>query len=229
MRIATWNCARGPWPAKRSVVDTIGADISVITEAPRTAGRAGLPWFGNNLARNGTTVVVGDGYRVDQLPLAADVPCMNPLRVHGPIEFTLLIVWTWPAAPFKNYKEPLVAGLRAYRNLPGPFVIAGDFNGNVSFDRPRTRIKWSDCFAAVEEFGVLSAYHAFFGEEYGKETRPTQYQTRKRAMPFHLDYVFVPVGWGASLRDVRVPGFDEFQASDHRPVIVDIEPMQRAV
>jgi exodeoxyribonuclease III len=222
MRIATWNCGRGPWPTKRALADAIGADITVITEAPRAVAGDGLPWFGNHLGRNGTTVLAGREYRLEPLPTTPGAPCVNAMRVTGPHEFTLLAVWTWPAAPFKNYKEPLLAGLKAYRHLPGPFVIAGDFNGNTRFDRPRSRVKWSSCLAAVEEFGVVSAYHTFFNAGYGEERHPTQYQTRKVSMPFHLDYVFVPASWRSGLREVRVPGFGEFCASDHRPVIVDV-------
>jgi hypothetical protein len=223
MRLATWNCARGPWLSKRSVIDSIGADLIVVTEAPREVEIIGLPWFGNHLGQNGTTVIAGPGYELKHVLSPDTPPCVNALHVTGRHEFTLLTVWTWKAAPFKNYKEPLLAGLMAYRDLPGPFVIAGDFNGSTCFDRPRTRLKWAGCFDAVEDFGVVSAYHTFFGEDYGQESRPTQYQTRKQSMPFHLDYVFVPTSWRAAIQDVRVPSFSEFAVSDHRPVIVDIQ------
>ena len=229
MRIATWNCARGPWSTKREAAEALRADITVITEAPRAAEREGLLWFGNQYGQNGTTVLAAPGYQIHALPVADGVPCVNPVRITGSHEFTLLLVWTWPAAPFKNYKEPLLAGLNAYRGLPAPFVLAGDFNGNTIFDRPRSRLAWRTCFAAVEEFDVISAYHTFFGEAYGSETRPTQYQTRKASMPFHLDYVFVPSQWRSLLRDVRVPGFAEFTLSDHRPVIVDVDLASSAV
>lgn len=229
MRIATWNCARGPWPKKREVIDTIGADLAVITEAPKAAASDGLHWTGNGLARNGTTVIPSSAFHVEPLPTRQGAICVNPFRVSGLHEFTLLTVWTWPAAPYKNYKEPLLAGLKAYHDLPGPFVIAGDFNGNACFDRPGTRLKWSACLAAVEALGVVSAYHVHTGEQYGRETQPTQYQIRRESMRFHLDYVFVPREWQPAIRSVRVPTFAEFSVSDHRPVIVDLDLPLRAV
>ena len=223
MRLATWNCARGPWPAKRALVDSFGADLTVVTEAPKAVQDHGLTWFGNQLGLNGTTVVAGPGYSLTPLPQGDVPPCVNALRVTGPQEFTLLTVWTWPAKGHKNYKTPLLAGLEAYRSIQGPVVIAGDFNGNACFDKPRTRLKWSTCFEAVEQFGVVSAYHAFFNEPYGRESHPTQYQLRRKDSPFHLDYVFVPTAWRSAIRNVQVPAFSQYTESDHRPVIVDLD------
>lgn len=225
MRLATWNCARGPWPTKHAAAASLAADVLVVTEAPRAVEHHGLPWFGNPIGRNGITVLTGSGYRAEPLVRADVPPCVVPFQVHGPTTFTLLAIWTWPAAPYKTYKEPLLAGLAAYRSLPGPFVIAGDFNGNVCFDRPRSRLKWADCLRDVESFGVVSAYHAARNEAYGGESQPTQYQTRKEQMPFHLDYVFIPREWSPRIREVRLPGFAEFAMSDHRPVIVDLDPI----
>lgn len=223
MRIATWNCARGPWPEKRKAIESIGADITVVTEAPKAAKNDGLVWFGSEGAPHGTTLIAGPAYSVSALQSVPSAPCVNAVRVEGPVSLTVLLVWTWPAKPFKNYKDPLLAGLTAHGHHPGPLLIAGDFNGNVCFDRPRTKLKWSSCFEQVERHGVVSAYHSFFNEPYGGESRWTQYQTRKVGMPFHLDYVFMPSEWRSRISAVRVPGFDEFQLSDHRPVIVDLE------
>jgi exodeoxyribonuclease-3 len=203
------------------VVDSIGADLAIVTEAPASAAADGLRWFGHDGARNGTTIVTTPEWSVEKLPCVRNAPCVNAVRVTGPQVLTVLLVWTWPTRAQGNYRVPLVDGLRAYRHLPGPFVIAGDFNGNVCFDRPGSRLKWSNCFRAVEEFGVVSAYHEYFDEPFGEETRWTQYQLRKEDWPFHLDYVFVPRDW--KLVDVRVPVFNEFTTSDHRPVIVDVD------
>jgi endonuclease/exonuclease/phosphatase family protein len=223
MRIATWNCARGPWAEKLKIAQSINADVLVLTEAPKVAGNDGHHWFPSDFGQLGTTVLVSGDYTVEPLVEKAKPACVIPFRIQGPVSFTLLAVWTWPQKPYKNYKDPLIAGLCDCRNRPGPFVIAGDFNGNVRFDRPRTRLKWSTCFQEVESFDVVSAYHARFKETYGSESRPTQYQTRKRDRPFHLDYVFVPCSWQSAIRDVTVPGFEEYSRSDHRPVIVDLD------
>jgi len=220
MRLATWNCARGPWPRKRDALDTLGADIAIVTEAPRKATADGVPWFGDHLAQNGTTVVASPAYRLEVLPAADVPPCVNAVRVSGPQSFTLLTVWTWPAP---DYKRPLRDGLEAYRTLPGPFVVAGDFNGSPCFDKPRTRLKWAECFAAVERLGAMSAYHTYTGEPYGGETKATHYFLRDQARPFHIDFLFIPTSWGAALRSVLVPGFEEFRLSDHRPVVVDLD------
>ena len=72
--------------------------------------------------------------------------------------------------------------------------------------------------------GLTSAYHAFFDEAHGKETRPTYYFQWKETKPFHLDYCFIPNAWLPALRNVRVEPYEAWKAhSDHRPLTVDID------
>jgi endonuclease/exonuclease/phosphatase family metal-dependent hydrolase len=144
---------------------------------------------------------------------------VNPVAVTGRSSFTLLAVSTWNAP---TYKKALLNGLEAYRDLPRPFVVAGDFNGNTCFDRPRGRSKWADCFRQVEQLGTFSAYHSWFDETYGSESRPTYYFRWAQARPFHIDYCFVPLEWRERLRHVSVGEYEEWRKlSDHRPIIVD--------
>jgi len=219
MRLLTWNCARGPWPRKRDALAALGADVAIVTEAPRACAEDGLPWFGRADAKNGTTVLLGPEYRFEVAAKPSRQPCVNALRIIGPETFTLVTVWTWPAP---NYRQPLLSGIRKYCRLPGPFVVAGDFNGNPVFDKPRGRVRWSSCFDAVERLGVTSAYHAYTSEGYGRESRATHYFLRNAARTFHIDFVFIPTQW--TIRNVTVPPFEDYAMSDHRPVIVDVNP-----
>jgi exodeoxyribonuclease III len=216
LRIATWNCARGPLQAKLDALEAIAPHVAVLTEAPQPKSALdGAHWFG--VGRYGVLVQARAPYRIEVLPAAADLPpCVSPVRVEGPRSFTLLAVWTW-AAP--SYKRALLEGLAAYRSLPGPFVVAGDFNGNPRFDEPRTRLKWAACFEEVERLGVASVYHEIRGEPYGGEKEHTYYHRPSENAPFHIDYCFAPREWMGGLQSVNVGDFDAWQhLSDHRPV-----------
>ncbi|MCE3241944.1 MAG: exonuclease, partial [Deltaproteobacteria bacterium] len=76
----------------------------------------------------------------------------------------------------------------------------------------------------LTSLGLVSAYHHFFGEAQGAESRPTLYLRRDPEKPYHIDYCFIPEAWVTMLRSVEV-GTDEPWArySDHRPLVVDID------
>jgi exodeoxyribonuclease III len=74
--------------------------------------------------------------------------------------------------------------------------MADDFNANTQWD--------GDCPASenftalagrLSELGLVSAYHEFYGEAPGQETRPTFFMYRHENRPFHLDYCFIPRAW----------------------------------
>jgi len=155
MRIATWNCARGPLAKKRAALDALDPDIVVLTEAP--APGPDMPdvlWFGER--RLGVAIYAKPPFRVTRTRQVRPIPCVYPAKVTGPTAFTIFGVWTWPAP---TYKAAFLNGLDAYGHVRGPRVFAGDFNGNVDFDKTRGRTKWSDGFARLHSEGLVSAYH----------------------------------------------------------------------
>lgn len=215
MRLATWNCARGPLARKREALDALGPDVVVMTEAsPPDASMRDVLWFGEG--RFGVAMYARPPYRVKRLRRALTVPCVYPVAVIGPVCFTLIGVWTWPAP---TYKSALVNGLDAYRGIRGARVVAGDFNGNVDFDKPRGRMKWSHCFDRLAEEGLVSAYHR--DRTFGREPDATHYFLWREERRFHLDYCFVPRQW--TITHASVGSYTDWKTlSDHRPVIVDV-------
>lgn len=74
----------------------------------------------------------------------------------------------------------------------------------------------------LNQHGLTSAYHAFYGETQGAESRPTHYFWHKKQRPFHIDYVFVPSSW--RVNSVDVGSFARWgKVSDHVPVVVDAQ------
>jgi exodeoxyribonuclease-3 len=224
MRIVTWNCRRGPLATKRAALSSYDADILVLTEASRPAvAESDVAWFGER--RFGVAVIARPPFRLAPVQ-SLSVPCVYPISVVGPESFTLLAVWTW-AAP--TYRQALLAGLHAYAHLPTPWVVAGDFNGNVCFDRPRQRVKWRDSFELLESVGLVSAYHTFANVIPGQEPVPTHYFLTHRDRPFHIDYCYIPAVWVDRLVNVSIAPFEEFASlSDHRPVSIAITPNAEA-
>lgn len=221
MRIVTWNCSRGPFAAKLQAVQEMGADVAILSESAKPSEETdSTAWF--SAGKYGTVVWVRTPYALQDLPQAKLPCCVNPLRVIGPVSFNLLAVWTWPAP---SYKAAFSNGLTAYQDLlnDGPSVVAGDFNGNVSFDKPRSRNKWRSLFERLESHGLRSAYHAATSENIGQETAATHYHKRKPGSRFHIDYCFIPQHWcNASLR-VGVSEYDNIPLqSDHVPIVVDV-------
>jgi hypothetical protein len=215
MRIATWNCARGPLSEKRAALDTLRPDIVVLTEASRPSERdSDVLWFGDR--HYGVAIYAREPYVVREVATSRVVPCMYPVAVDGPIPFTLFGVWTWPAP---TYKAALFTALDAHQGVPGPRVVAGDFNGNVDFDKQRSRTKWAHCFDRLKADGLKSAYHG--DRPFGNELDATHFFQWNEHRPFHLDYCFVPQTW--TIESVVVGSYAEWsKLSDHRPISVDV-------
>ena len=108
-----------------------------------------------------------------------------------------------------------------------PSIVAGDFNNNVLWHRPGWRINHGTVVAGLEKLGLISAYHGLRGEAQGGETQPTLYwRDRKKDGPtYHIDYVFLPSHWLASVTELAVGTYEDWCGSglsDHVPILVDV-------
>jgi len=227
MRLATWNCCRGPLEKKAGLLDAFGADITVLQECARPQAESdSLLWFGDN-PRQGLAVVARGDYRLKRVRRARSVPkYVVPVEVTGPRSFLLFAVWT-KTGQEHCYVEAAVRAVFLYRKLMAsrPSVFIGDVNSNVLWDQQHHE-DWNHTALVkqLEALGLVSAYHAYFEEAHGQETRPTYYFQWKEAKSFHLDYCFIPKAWLPGLRSVAVEPYEPWKShSDHRPVIVDVD------
>jgi endonuclease/exonuclease/phosphatase family metal-dependent hydrolase len=114
-----------------------------------------------------------------------------------------------------------------YRDLfsSAPCVLMGDLNSSVKY----ASMCPSNCHhltlvGLLTSLGLVSAYHSFFREEQGQESRPTLYFQWNEFKPFHIDYCFLPGSWVKQIVQVAVGGFDDWKGmSDHRPLTIDID------
>lgn len=229
MRIASWNCARGPLERKLAALHSLQPDVAVVCEAPPPPDPSDqVLWFPSEegLSKLGIQVRAYGDYQVERLPRAAGLPaCVVPVKVSGPVEFNLLAVWTWPAP---TYLRAIANGIEAYADLfaDGPTVVAGDFNGNPVHDKPRQHAKWADMFARINDLGSVSAYHHAKQVKYGREPEPTHHFLRKPERPFHIDFCFVPRIWCNDDITASVEQGEPWNSmGDHFPVVVDLSPV----
>lgn len=222
-RLATWNFSRGNYLQKRDAFRSHTPDLGVIQEANGTAPLpAGDLWHGPN-PRSGVAVISSPAVSVSISK--QDVRAhwsIVPLEVRGKLSFNALAVWTRPEGG--GYVRSLAAALDCYQEFlaQGPSVVLGDFNANAIWDKPKGKLDFSRLANRLDqEFGLVSAYHSYFGEEYGKETRATHYFQWKHDRPFHIDYCFLPKHW--VLANVSVDAYDTWSKfSDHRALVVDV-------
>jgi endonuclease/exonuclease/phosphatase family metal-dependent hydrolase len=152
---------------------------------------------------------------------------MLPLNVRGQLSFGLLAAWSFHYAPYSkpNQRGPLLDTLARYSDFlrSGPSVVAGDFNNQLSFDRPNRACNHANNLSALRELGLVSAYHTYHGVGQGDERHPTHYWHRRPEKAFHIDYCFVPASW--NLQNVQVGEREAWIGqSDHMPLIVDVQP-----
>jgi hypothetical protein len=227
MRIVTWNCCRGAFEAKPLRLGAYRADVTVVQECGRPEGeRPDCLWMGDD-PRHGLAVSAGSGWRVTPVEMPPGVPRYAlPARIsgrHGDV--FMLGLWTLADRPHR-YVKAAIRAVEMYRDqIDGkPAVLAGDFNSNAIWNR---KTAWARdhkyLVAMLAEMGMVSAYHAFFGEEHGGEATPTFHLYHHESRPFHLDYCFVPVSW--TVQAVSVGAYADWaDASDHRPLVVDVTP-----
>lgn len=230
MRLVTWNC-NGALRRKFKQLDALDADILVIQEcedpaqstAEYRAWAGAHAWIGYG-KNKGIGIFPRRGQSIERLAWPENgFELFLPVRVGGTVD--VLGVWTQRSAnsgfgyigQFWNY-------LQLHKTAFGPnTIIAGDFNSNAIWDKPRRTWNHSDCLRELEELGFRSLYHYVINEQHGQERHPTFYLHRHVTKPYHIDFVFAHSDrLGGNAIDAQVGTVDDWLAfSDHMPVIVD--------
>jgi len=179
-------------------------------------------WIGNN-RNKGIGIFSYSNYRFDLLR------CHNPALkliipvsiTGGDMDFTLLAIWAnHPEDKGFVYVGKIWKALQHYRRLllAGPVILAGDFNSNKIFNKPKREGNHSTVVEYLEQKRIYSCYHQHFKQEQGKERHPTHYLYRHKDKPYHLDYCFASDHF--KLKTVKVGGHNKWnQYSDHVPLM----------
>jgi exonuclease III len=231
VRIIVWNC-RMALGKKRELLYKLRPDIAVIPECSRDSMQASKAdgfdtcWWGEN-RHKGLGVLAAKPWFLEAgcKPRQRWIACA---KVHGPREFLLLSVWACPVGAKRenNYVGQTYEAIVRHPNWfreDVPTVICGDFNSNPVFDPGRKTRTHSKIVQLLGDRGLISAYHAFFSENHGAESKPTYYFWHRQDRCFHIDYIFIPNTWMDRVTDFKVGSYRRWRpASDHVPIQVDI-------
>jgi len=224
LRLATWNCHHGELRTRAALLDGLRPDIVALQEcsAPVPAGRD-VAWEGFSPGK-GVGVRVGAG---SEVALVSDATAggrsARLFQLSGAVTLQLLVFW---AHREPTYVRGVAAALDAYATAirSAPTVLLGDFNSNKVWDGDEPDISHSTIVLRLrDEFGLVSAYHAFHGEAQGAESQPTIFWRWDPATTYHVDYCFVTQSWAEHIRAVTVGGCDGADGeSDHMPVSLEL-------
>ena len=231
MRIVVWNCKQALSRKKQHLYE-LRPDLAIIPECARKCLELfaqdgnGVRWVGENPDK-GLGILVAKPWRIVRLAKPAN-KWIVPLWITGPCDFLLLAVWASKVtgSTARSYigqlHDSIVNHPRWFQR--NQVIIAGDFNSNKQWDGKRELTNHSAVVSLLQKHGLASAYHSFYGESQGAETRHTYYQWHRNEPKcrFHIDYVFVPKDWMGKITSVEVGTHAHWsKLSDHVPLIVD--------
>jgi exonuclease III len=229
LRIVVWNC-RMAFSKKKELLYKLRPDIAVLPECSKDAAMACIregysaKWWGEN-KHKGLAVLAATPWTL-KVRRSPTERWIRPVEVHGPTSFLLLAVWACQVSERElSYIGQVFESIRKHPQwfkTQFPVFMCGDFNSNGAFRGHGIR-NHMEVVSRLERKGLFSAYHKYFSEEQGQETRYTHYFQHQQSQPFHIDHVFCPRKWVTSIHKVTVGTYKRWRPfSDHVPVVVDL-------
>lgn len=183
-------------------------------------------WYGKN-PNKGIGIFAFKNYKLKLLD------CHNPnfknvlpLSVSsGNINFILFTIWANnPEDKDGAYVTQIWKAINYYEKLlsENNTILAGDFNSNTIWDKPKRIGNHSTIVAKLEEKQIFSTYHKFFNQVQGEEEHPTLFMYRDRDKPYHIDYCFSSLYFIENLKSIEIGKYEDWSMySDHKPLIVE--------
>ncbi len=189
---------------------------------------ASIIWSGDNLNK-GLAVFSYNNYQLKIHPShEPGFKHIIPIAVTGGgVDFTLFAIWANnPLDKGFQYIGQVWKALRHYAELLNqpPSVLAGDFNSNTIWDKPRREGNHSTVVSLLEKRNIHSSYHHFFKQQQGKEKKNTLFMYRHPDKSYHIDYCFVSGSLLEKMVDVKIGTHKKWSClSDHTPLIVTFD------
>jgi exonuclease III len=143
----------------------------------------------------------------------------------GKVDLILFAVWAnHPADKDGAYVTQVWKAIHYYEDLlkEKKIILAGDFNSNTIWDRPKREGNHSTVVQTLEAKKIFSTYHYFHRQVQGAEKHPTQFMYRHKDKPYHLDYCFASAYFMKRLISVDIGKYKDWkQFSDHLPLMVN--------
>jgi exonuclease III len=189
---------------------------------------ADVLWYGSN-PNKGLGIFSYSKFRFRQLDeYNPDFRFVIPLKVtDSKRSFDLYAIWANnPDDREGRYITQVWKAVNYYSDLlkNNQSVLAGDFNSNTIWDRPRRKGNHSTVVQALAAKNIHSAYHYHLKQEQGKEQHPTLFMYRKQLNPYHIDYCFAPTSYLSKLKSVEIGDYSKWcHMSDHVPLIATFD------
>ena len=226
MKIISWNCSQA-LRKKFSLLEKYNADIIVCQESEKLASdyfkNYHYQWIGKNPHK-------GIGILTKKFPYSINEDLNENFVFYLPVsfnDFNLINVWTHSKAdkfgPDANGN--IIDALNYYKDWIASkknTIIVGDFNNSLVFDE---KYNWTAKFIDIKNYlydlNFISAYHALFDEEFGKESKATLFHTKNLEKTYHIDYAFIR---GFDIKNIEIGNYSDWiQYSDHMPLIINVE------
>ncbi len=236
MVIATWNCNMA-FRKKLFTLSRYNPDLMIIPECEHPeklrSGQLDVPdqviWIGKNnnkglgvFSRGNLNISVHESYD-------PTIEYAIPITVTDKTSLTLIAIWAMDNKTDHKarYIGRVWQAVKCYAHLikDNTFII-GDFNWNVIWDRSKKPLygNLTQVTNELSSMEIVSFYHSYYGEHFGKETQPTLYLHRDTDKPYHVDYIFGPNSYLYQLQSLIVGHYSDWlQYSDHMPIIIDIQ------
>ena len=235
MKLITWNCNRA-FRNKAEVILAKEPDILIVPECEiperiQFNMFKRLPsdyfWHGD-LQDKGLGVFAFNGFKIKLLDVHNPVfKYILPLLIYNDqTEYKVFAVWAQNTKNHYNYTEHVWHALQHYQHLlEGKNVfLAGDFNSNTIWDKPRRAINHTSIVEFLKERSIISTYHHFHNQVQGIEKHKTFHMYKKKEQPYHLDYCFASKDLIDKLSDVEVGDYDIWgKLSDHMPMMITFQ------
>ena len=100
-------------------------------------------------------------------------------------------------------------------------VILGDFNSNAKWDSSYSAGAYETFVSALNDKGIVSAYHYTRNERHGEEKTPTFYLYRQKNRTYHIDYCFCDKD---KILSLEIGAYEKWRLhSDHMPLFAEIK------
>ena len=187
-------------------------------------------WYGNN-PHKGIGIFSYSNYKLELLEEIhnPEFKYILPIAVSNEKEqFILFAVWTQKPNSNENYVVQIWDAVNYYANILDEenVIIAGDFNSNTIFDRPKKIATHTNLVKFLRDKRIFSTYHYFYKQSHGKEEHMTHFWKRKIEKPFHIDYCFASAKFISELKNVTIGKYEDWTIhSDHKPIIVEFNEL----
>lgn len=236
MKIIAWNCNMC-FRRKAEFIQFYEPDIVVVSECEhpdklKFNSQTKLPkdvcWYGENKNKGLGVFSYGD-YKLQLLKKhKPDFKIILPISVTKK-EFNLTLFAVWANNPLDKkyqYIGQVWKALNHYKSLlkSENVILAGDFNSNSVWDKPRREFNHSSVVKLLEKKKIFSVYHEYQNQKQGAELHPTWYMYRHSDKPYHLDYCFASNNLMEKLKRVEIGSYAQWREySDHMPIMVDFD------